>query len=298
VILGEGDIACAEKAGYDKSAWINDWMQDLEGDYSYVKFANYFSDNKVEEAVGEVVDWTPNSSAGAAASWATAMAKSWWWPDEVAPDVTDKALDQNGLLTFKAADAVSGIDWNNVKVTITDERGNAVDTPSLTYNASTGEVSMQINMSNLSSGRRYIAEIETTDNAGNSGIDPVVLKLEAEELTIQDLHNYPNPFSPQNGGTTTLVFIMTQDPQEKVLDNGTTTSNVVIRIFDAAGERVQEIWDIPTQTGLNEVEWDGTNLAGKKVSPGIYFFAVWATDNNKGERFSPSAKPGKIAVVW
>jgi hypothetical protein len=296
VILGEGDVACAEKSGYDKSAWLNEWMQDLEGDFNYIKFVNYFSDKKVEEAVGEEVDWTPNSSAGAAASWAAGMAKSWWWPDEVAPDVTNKALDQKtGLLTFKVADPKAGIDWNNVKVIVTDERGNAVDTSSLTYNSSTGETSAQINMSKLSSGRRYIAEIVTTDNAGNSGIDPVVLKLEAGELTILDLHNYPNPFSPQKGETTTLVYIITQDPKEKVT-NGATTSNVTIRIFDAAGESVKEIWDIPSQTGLNEVKWDGTNIAGEKVAPGIYFFTVWTKDKNDEDHLSPSNKPGKIAV--
>ena len=70
----------------------------------------------------------------------------------------------------------------------------------------------------------------------------------------------PNPFNP----TTTLPFAMAEP------------GVVTIRVFDAAGRLVRELWNGMTPAGAAEVTWDGQSVHGVPVSSGMYFAELHA----------------------
>jgi hypothetical protein len=69
------------------------------------------------------------------------------------------------------------------------------------------------------------------------------------------LRNTPNPFNEQ----TKIEF--------QLPESGT----VAIRIYDAAGRLVRTVMHTRAQKGLNSVEWDAHDEAGKRVPSGVYF---------------------------
>lgn len=73
-----------------------------------------------------------------------------------------------------------------------------------------------------------------------------------------DLGNEPNPFNP----TTQLVYTLA------------VPSEVRVRIYDARGGLVRELWRGTARSGRNRVVWDGTDGRGRPVSSGVYFFAL------------------------
>jgi flagellar basal-body rod modification protein FlgD len=67
------------------------------------------------------------------------------------------------------------------------------------------------------------------------------------------------------------------------------TNNVIVSIFDAAGNLVQSIPLGVLNDGLKEFEWDGTNSSGNQAPPGEYFYSVVGAqgeDNISLETFS------------
>jgi len=75
-----------------------------------------------------------------------------------------------------------------------------------------------------------------------------------------DPYNYPNPFNPYRGNTTTIVFA----PQ------GATA--VSINIYDITAKPVQKLaW---TAGGATEIVWDGKNAYGEIVGDGVYLYRV------------------------
>ena len=89
----------------------------------------------------------------------------------------------------------------------------------------------------------------------------VVTRSNDSELNIPDqtgaqlLPNYPNPFH----ATTRISFEL---PEK---------SKVVLDIFDIHGRKVRTLVDRTMIAGAYDATWDGTNEAGLKVSPGVYF---------------------------
>ncbi len=74
--------------------------------------------------------------------------------------------------------------------------------------------------------------------------------------------SYPNPFNP----STTVVFDVP------------ATTPVTIEVFDVLGVHVRTLFDHVTDQGRHEIEWDGTNDAGRVVSTGHYFCRMKAGD--------------------
>jgi len=96
------------------------------------------------------------------------------------------------------------------------------------------------------------------DMAGNIS-DSAFASIESES----QLHNYPNPFNP-NEEATALVFGL-EAPQ-----------GVTLYIYDLGGNLVLKREGISGVTGLNEIEWDGFNGQGKMVADGGYVAVVEA----------------------
>ncbi|MBD3341869.1 MAG: T9SS type A sorting domain-containing protein [Candidatus Lokiarchaeota archaeon] len=66
--------------------------------------------------------------------------------------------------------------------------------------------------------------------------------------------NYPNPFNP----TTMIQYELIQP------------ADVLLKIYNAAGQEVRTLIDQPQRAGANSVKWDGTDNGGVRVSSGVY----------------------------
>ena len=70
--------------------------------------------------------------------------------------------------------------------------------------------------------------------------------------------NYPNPFNP----TTVISYSLP------------TASNVEVTISDLSGKKIRTLVNDSRPAGSSNVQWNGTNDAGKLVSTGVYFYTV------------------------
>ncbi len=70
--------------------------------------------------------------------------------------------------------------------------------------------------------------------------------------------NRPNPFRP----TTTISF--------SLAERGPAT----LRIYDAAGRLISQLFDRTAEPGPHEVDWDGRMRDGTAASPGVYFYRL------------------------
>lgn len=93
--------------------------------------------------------------------------------------------------------------------------------------------------------------------------------LSFPEEVISDVSNAPNPFDSRRGGL---------NGQTQISYHLSGPYAVRITLYDLTGFRVRQ-WEFsPGQSGgragLNQVLWDGTNEAGRKVSKGGYLAQI------------------------
>ena len=82
---------------------------------------------------------------------------------------------------------------------------------------------------------------------------------EAQQATVVRLEqNHPNPFNPE----TTIRYC---------LPAGTRAA---LRIYDARGRLVRELFDSVCSAGEHEILWDGTDDHGRSASSGVYFYVL------------------------
>jgi len=79
--------------------------------------------------------------------------------------------------------------------------------------------------------------------------------------------NFPNPFNPE----TTIRF------------QAATPGRVAIRIFDVAGRLVNTLTKNVTETGLNEIRWNGKSAEGHTTASGIYFYRIRFANGQESE---------------
>ncbi|UCE05832.1 MAG: VWA domain-containing protein [bacterium] len=77
--------------------------------------------------------------------------------------------------------------------------------------------------------------------------------------------NYPNPFNP----TTTISY---------VLPTGKDRYFVTLKIYDALGRLIKVLVEAYQASGSYKVIWDGTDINGRTVASGIYFYTIQAGD--------------------
>jgi len=70
--------------------------------------------------------------------------------------------------------------------------------------------------------------------------------------------NYPNPFNP----STQITFSLP------------VSGHTELTIFDLLGRQVTTLVNGPIHAGVHQVEWSGTNGAGKSVAAGVYFYRL------------------------
>ena len=84
------------------------------------------------------------------------------------------------------------------------------------------------------------------------------------EFTLEQ--NYPNPFNPN-----TIIRYSIVSP-----------SLVSLKIFDVLGREVKTLVNTEQVNGVYEVNWNGDDELGNKVSTGVYFYRIDAGDPSTG----------------
>ena len=88
--------------------------------------------------------------------------------------------------------------------------------------------------------------------------EPPVTGVTPAVASVTLMQNHPNPFNP----TTTIRFELTKSARVELL------------VFDVAGARVAELANGVYPAGTTDVNWNGTDLGGKRVSSGVYFYRL------------------------
>lgn len=117
-------------------------------------------------------------------------------------------------------------------------------------------------VSNLTPGKKYYFAIRAIDDVGNKSI------LSSSSFTFSEKKKsklnkiYPNPFYPARDGIVTISYNLNRE------------ANVVIEIYNIAGELVKEWNDGYKSEGEHQTDWEGKNGGEKQVSSGIYIILL------------------------
>lgn len=132
---------------------------------------------------------------------------------------------------------------------------------------------------NLSNGQHQllVRVWDVMNNVAEATVNFVV--AEREELVIQDLFNYPNPFSE----TTTFSFEHNRPDEELQID---------LFITDMSGRIVNQQSQVLTPGGTRTLNmtWDGTGGRGAKVSSGLYVFRLVVRSKADGSEAEQSER--------
>ncbi len=102
------------------------------------------------------------------------------------------------------------------------------------------------------------ANVEDSDSAPWNLNKPLANTTEIIPDQTRLLGNYPNPFNP----STTILYQLSEDQQ------------VSLKIYSTNGEFVTKMNPQFQQPGNYKYVWHGTNLAGQRVSSGIYYYTL------------------------
>jgi len=80
---------------------------------------------------------------------------------------------------------------------------------------------------------------------------------------------YPNPFSPDQSGSTIISFFLSQ------------LENVSLKIFDVEGRLIRTLADELMSEGSHTLRWDARDENENAVSAGIYFLRIQSPDFSK-----------------
>ncbi len=86
------------------------------------------------------------------------------------------------------------------------------------------------------------------------------------------MQNYPNPFNP----VTNIRYNIPADTSKLlgVQTDGKEGAHVKIRIYDIAGRMIKTLVNQVQIPSSYNIEWDGTNQLGNRVSSGAYFYSL------------------------
>jgi len=131
--------------------------------------------------------------------------------------------------------------------------------------------SISYSLRNLNPGE-HIITVKAWDVANNSSEKSLrFIVKKSEELTINRVINYPNPFT-----TKTEFFFEHNNPA--------TSLDVTLQIFTVTGKLVKTIQTTIISEGYRSpgIEWDGKDNFGDNLAPGVYFYKISVkTENNK-----------------
>ena len=121
---------------------------------------------------------------------------------------------------------------------------------------------------------------DVNNNVGEGTVDFIV--IDGQVMDIQQLMNYPNPF------TNSTNFVFEHNHYDEQL-------NVEIDIYSISGSSVKTIKETITPSGsrTNEIQWDGTDNNGAKLPSGVYVYRL----NISSDKGFKSSAYQKLVIV-
>ncbi|MFH1238616.1 MAG: Ig-like domain-containing protein, partial [bacterium] len=156
-------------------------------------------------------------------------------------------------------DATSGIDPDAIMVKI-----NGNPATGFSFDTNSGNLSY-CPEAPLANGH-YTLSVDAKDKASNIAITKTIEFVVMEDLKVENIINFPNPFKE----STKFTYILSRDADE-----------VKIEVFDLNGELLYETTDLGRLSGYNETYWDGTNKYGEKLANGVYLYRITVTGNGQ-----------------
>jgi hypothetical protein len=105
---------------------------------------------------------------------------------------------------------------------------------------------------------KYRVECEVEGAARRLLFETDAIAMPALPVTLYQ--NHPNPFNPQ-----TVIRFYLPEAQEIVLD-----------VYNVAGERVARLAEGKKEKGFHQVIWDGRSKSGTACASGVYFCRLHA----------------------
>jgi hypothetical protein len=174
------------------------------------------------------------------------------------PEVTDLQPSgyaaSNVVVTATVKDNGSGIAPKDIALLVD---GQSLDVPSSALKNE--ELSLAL-PEPLSSGDHAL-QLTVRDNVGNQTTVTTSFQV-TEELVLEDVYCYPNPFQPSVG--VTFAYTLTE-----------SVDSVTIRVFGMDGKLAREI-EGTTSVGRNLVKWNCQDEAGDPVLSSIYICHIEA----------------------
>lgn len=146
-----------------------------------------------------------------------------------------------------------------------------------------GEVAYPVTIS-LSFGKHSVT-VQAFDVFNNQSDTSATFDIESsEQLSIQNVYNYPDPFSSE----TSFTF------QRTAVGGANAPVNVTIKVFTLSGRLIKTI-KAPFVTGtFVKIPWDGLDDDGNRLANGVYLYKVIASTVDGSQT---SETLGKMAVV-
>jgi len=98
------------------------------------------------------------------------------------------------------------------------------------------------------------------------------IEITSDEIptSFELYQNYPNPFN----ASTSINYQLSED------------SHVFIKIYNARGEEIKNLFDAFQTAGYHTVHWDGTDNFGNTVASGVYIYRMIAGKFNFAQKMA------------
>ncbi len=134
--------------------------------------------------------------------------------------------------------------------------------------------------SNLSEGKHQLT-IRAWDTYNNSSQEKNTFFVKSSKrFTIENVYNYPNPFSRE----TYFTF----------LQNQTATIDVEIKIYTVTGRIIQTLQQKNITDNFVRIRWDGRDSDGDQIANGLYLYKIIAKSQ---DRSISTEATGKMSLI-
>jgi hypothetical protein len=194
------------------------------------------------------------------------------------PVIVGSELIAGSLVIIRFSEAVTQASAENNEnyQLIFPEDANNISIKNITLNDNKAEVCLTLSESLKPAKESYFIRANNIEDLAGNVILPGknIVKIFIPIKNLNYITAYPNPVTPESDK---LIF-----------DNLPTTGKVKIYIYDFAGNLVKSFSDTQLSQGMNSIEWNLRNEAGKEISSGVYFYLI---------EYSGDYKDGKISVI-
>jgi len=114
---------------------------------------------------------------------------------------------------------------------------------------------------------RYTLKLSAFDNLNNPSEAQVEAEISgSDELVLEQVVNYPNPFS----STTAFTFQTNRDG-----------ADVKIKIYTLSGRLIQELDGLSVKGYNDQFTWDGSDHDGDRIANGVYLYKIVLKDGSE-----------------